>query len=125
MNRVRKSVVAGNWKMNLLIKEARDLASGIIALIDLNHDVEVVLCPTFTALEPVREALQGQHGIALGGQNCFKKENGAYTGEISPHMLLDAGCEWTIIGHSERRQYFKESDQCLNEKAHFALALIR
>jgi triosephosphate isomerase len=119
---VRKSIVAGNWKMNLLIEEARGLASAIVPLIDSDLGVEVVLCPTLTALWAVREALTGQPGIAVGGQNCYTKESGAYTAEISPQMLMDAGCEWTIIGHSERRQYFRESDQFLNEKAHFALA---
>lgn len=119
---MRKSVVAGNWKMNLLIEDARGLARGLGPLIDADGNVEVVVCPTFTALLAVREALNGQPGIALGGQNCYHKESGAFTGEISPQMLLDAGCEWTIIGHSERRQYFNESDEFLNEKAHFALA---
>ncbi len=118
---MRKSVVAGNWKMNLLTEDARDLARGLGSLIDPDGNVEVVLCPTFTALLAVRDALKDQPGIALGGQNCYHKESGAFTGEISPQMLLDVGCEWVIIGHSERRQYFDESDEFLNEKVHFAL----
>jgi len=118
---VRKSVVAGNWKMNLLTEDARDLALGLGPSNDLDGNVEVILCPTFTTLWAVRDALNGQPGIALGGQNCYHKESGAFTGEISPQMLLDVGCEWVIIGHSERRQYFNESDEFLNEKVHFAL----
>lgn len=119
---MRTPVVAGNWKMNLCIGEARELASGLASLMDASRDVEVIVCPTFTALGAVREVLDGQSVIALGAQNCYTRENGAFTGEISPQMLLDAGCEWTIVGHSERREYFEESDAFLNEKAHFALA---
>jgi triosephosphate isomerase len=74
----------------------------------------------FTALRAVDEVLKGSN-IELGAQNCYLKESGAYTGEISPQMLKDVGCAWTIIGHSERRQYFAEDDGLLNEKLHFAL----
>jgi triosephosphate isomerase (TIM) len=118
---VRKPLVAGNWKMNKLVGEALDLVNALKPLVKEVDGVDVVVCPPFTALYPVAEALKGSN-IQLGAQNCYPKESGAYTGELSPQMLKDAGCAWTIIGHSERRQYFNESDEFLNEKLRFALA---
>ena len=117
---MRKPLVAGNWKMFKLIGEAVDTVNALKSQVADVTGVEIVVCPTFTALHPVAQALTGSN-VAIGGQNIYPKENGAYTGEISPQMLLDAGCSWTIIGHSERRQYFKESDAFLNEKIKFAL----
>ena len=117
---MRKPLVAGNWKMNLLVADAVKLASDLKPLVHGVSAVEVVVCPTFTALHAVGAALKGSN-IALGAQNCYAKESGAYTGEISPQMLQDVGCSWTIIGHSERRQYFNESDRLLNAKLKFAL----
>lgn len=118
---MRTPLIAGNWKMNLLtddaVRLAQDLARGTQGL----SGVEIVVCPAFTVLQAVAAALKGSP-IGLGAQNCYVSENGAYTGEISPHMLRDAGCTWTIIGHSERRQYFNESAELLNEKLKFALA---
>ena len=107
--------------MNLLVADAVKLAEGLKPLVHGVSGVDIVVCPTFTALRAVGQALKGSK-IELGGQNCYVKESGAYTGEISPQMLRDAGCTWTIIGHSERRQYFNESDAFLNEKLKFALA---
>lgn len=118
---MRKPVVAGNWKMNLLIDDAVELVNELKPRIEANDNVQVIVCPVFTALAPVAEALSGS-AIAMGAQNCYSKESGAYTGEVSPRMLMDAGCTWTIVGHSERRQYFNESDEFLNEKLCFALA---
>lgn len=118
---VKKPLVAGNWKMYKLVGEAVDTANALKALVTDAKNAEIVVCPTFTALYAVGQALKGSN-VALGAQNCYVKENGAFTGEISPQMLLDAGCSWTIIGHSERRQYFKESDEFLNEKLKYALA---
>jgi triosephosphate isomerase len=118
---VRTPLVAGNWKMNLLVADAVKLASELKPLVSGVPGVETVVCPTFTALPAVAQALKGSN-IALGAQNCYVKPSGAYTGEISPQMLLDVGCTWTIIGHSERRHYFGESDALLNEKLKFALA---
>jgi triosephosphate isomerase len=107
--------------MNLPIGDAVKLVNELKPLVAGIKGVEIVVCPVFTALYPVGQALKGSN-IAMGGQNCYVKESGAFTGEISPQMLIDAGCAWTIIGHSERRQYFNESDGFLNQKLKFALA---
>lgn len=117
---VRTPLVAGNWKMNKTIAEAVETVEALKPLVAGISTVEVVVCPVFTALHATSEAAKGSN-IAVGGQNCYTKASGAYTGEISPQMLLDAGCSWVIIGHSERRQYFGESDAFLNEKLKFAL----
>lgn len=118
---MRTPLVAGNWKMFKLIAEAVDTVTALKPLVADAAGVDIVVCPTFTALHAAGQALAGSN-IALGAQNCYPKESGAFTGEISPQMLLDAGCAWTIIGHSERRQYFREDDAFLNEKLHYALA---
>lgn len=118
---VRTPLIAGNWKMNKLIGEAVELVNALKPLVADVRKVDIVVCPTFVALHTVSEALKGSN-IQLGAQNCYLKESGAYTGEVSPQMLKDAGCTWTIIGHSERREYFKESDDFLNEKLKYALA---
>jgi len=106
--------------MNLLVADAVKLANNLTPLVQGVSNVDIVVCPTFTALYAVGQALKGTN-IALGGQNAYLKESGAFTGEISPQMLLDVGCAWTIIGHSERRQFFAESDALLNQKLKFAL----
>ena len=118
---MRKSLIAGNWKMNLLVADGVKLVNELKPLVAKASNVEIVVCPTFPALSAVGEAVKGSN-IALGGQNCYTKTSGAFTGETSPQMLQDVGCTWVIIGHSERRQYFKESDAFLNEKLKFALA---
>jgi len=118
---VRTPLVAGNWKMNLLVADAVALVDALKPQVADVTGVEIVVCPTFTALHAVAQSLAGSN-IAVGGQNVYVKESGAFTGEISPQMLSDVGCTWTIIGHSERRQYFNESDAFLNEKLKFALA---
>ncbi len=118
---MRTPLVAGNWKMNLLIDDSVKTASELKSLVADVSTVEIVVCPVFTALRAVSDALKGAN-VAVGGQNCYLKESGAFTGEISPQMLADAGCTWTIIGHSERRQYFGETDSLLNDKLRFALA---
>ena len=117
---MRVPVIAGNWKMNLLERDSIALAQGVVQRVDRPNGVEVVLCPVATNLRAVAEAVANS-GIEVGAQNCYPKENGAYTGEISPQMIQDTGAQWVIIGHSERRQYFHESDTFLNEKLHFAL----
>ena len=120
-NTVRTPLIAGNWKMNKLIGEAVDTVNELKPLVADVTGVDIVVCPVATALHAVGQALAGSN-IEMGGQNSYIKESGAYTGELSPQMLADAGCTWTILGHSERRQYFKEDDALLNEKLHFALA---
>lgn len=117
----RKVFVAGNWKMNKLVAEAVTLAEDLKPLVANVTNVDIAVCPTYTALYAVSKALAGSN-IQLGGQDAYVKESGAYTGEISPRMLLDVGCSWTIIGHSERRHILGESDAFLNEKVRFALA---
>lgn len=106
--------------MNKTIAEAVETVEALKPLVAGVSTVEVVVCPVFTALQATAAAAKGSN-IAVGGQNCYTKASGAYTGELSPQMLLDAGCGWVIIGHSERRQYFGESDAFLNEKLKFAL----
>jgi triosephosphate isomerase len=118
---VRTPLVAGNWKMNKLVGEAVELVNALKPLVQDAKSVDIVVCPTFVALYPVAQALKGSN-VQLGAQNAYVKEKGAFTGELSPQMLRDAGCQWVIIGHSERREYFKESDEFLNEKLKFALA---
>lgn len=115
---MRTPIIAGNWKMNLLREPAGSLARKIVEQ-ELGNAVEVVLCPTFTALHAVADAI-GESKVALGAQNCYHEENGAYTGEISPQMLLDSGCSWVIIGHSERRHILGETNQLLAKKLAYA-----
>lgn len=117
---MRTPIIAGNWKMNLLQDPARALAAGVRDAIDGVEGVDVVLCPPFTALHAVADVIDGSR-IGLGAQNCYHEERGAFTGELSPQMLLDAGCGWVIIGHSERRQIFGETDELLARKADYAL----
>ncbi|MBI5118099.1 triose-phosphate isomerase [Candidatus Poribacteria bacterium] len=119
---MRQIMVAGNWKMYKLAGEARALASDLKAKL-AGHDsaVSVVLCPPFTALAAVAAAIAGTR-MLLGAQNMHWEEKGAYTGEVSPSMLKDAGCTHVIIGHSERRQYFGETDENVNKKTRAALA---
>lgn len=118
---MRRPLVAANWKMNKLVGEAVETATRLKLLVADVGEADIVVCPVFTALEAVGKVLRGSN-ILLGAQDCYSKASGAYTGEVSPQMLADVGCTWTIIGHSERRRYFQESDDLLNEKARFALA---
>lgn len=118
---MRTPLVAGNWKLNKKVGEAVELVTALKPLVEDVKGVDIVVCPTFTALQAVGVALKGSN-IQMGGQNCYIKEKGAFTGEISPQMLLDVGCTWVIIGHSERREYFHEDDALLNQKLRFAIA---
>ena len=117
---MRKPIIAGNWKMNKTPSEAVQFVKDIKDKIN-SAKCEVVLCPTFTALAPVSELLKGTD-IKLGAQNMYFEEKGAYTGEISPLMLKDINVEYVILGHSERRQYFKEDDELINKKVKSAFA---
>ena len=120
MTKQRRPILAGNWKMNKTTAEARDLASKLIPLVAGVKDRDIVLAPTFTALQTVGEAIKGTN-LALAAQNLFWEDKGAFTGEISAEMLLDLGCKYAIIGHSERRQYFGETDETVNKKVRQAL----
>jgi triosephosphate isomerase len=120
MNPKRRPILAGNWKMNMTATQARELASKLIPLVSGVKDRDIVLAPTFTSLQTVAEAIKGTN-MALAAQNLFWEDKGAFTGEISAEMLLDAGCKYVIIGHSERRQYFGETDETVNKKVRQAL----
>ncbi|MCB1196503.1 triose-phosphate isomerase [bacterium] len=117
---MRKPIIAGNWKMNLSIAEAVALVSGLKRSTADISDVEIVVCPPSSMLLPVRDAISGSK-IGLGAQNVYPENSGAFTGELSPLMLKDAGCNYVIVGHSERRQYFSETDAFINKKALKAL----
>ncbi len=117
----RRRLVAGNWKMNGTLAQARALAHDIRSLLPDALAADVVVCPPFTALSAVAEVVKGSH-IGLGAQNMYFEEQGAYTGEISPLMLLDAGCRYVILGHSERRRQMGETSELVNRKLKLALA---
>lgn len=117
---MRKKIVAGNWKMNKNTAEAVELVNGLKALVADVKGVEAVVCPPFTLLSEVKKALAGSN-IKLGAQNMHTEEKGAFTGEISPAMLKDVGVEYVILGHSERREYFKESNEFINKKVKTAI----
>lgn len=116
---MRKKIVAGNWKMNKTPSEAVALAKMLVPLVDTDN-VDVVFCVPAIDIIPVAEAIKDTK-IALGAENMYFEESGAYTGEISPAMLTDAGVKYVILGHSERRQYFAETDETVNKKVKKAL----
>jgi len=116
---LRKPLIAGNWKMFKTVREAVETARELVQL-TASVNVDVMIAPPFTALAPVADVVKGT-SVALGAQNLFWKNEGAYTGEISPVMLSDIGCKYAIIGHSERRQYFGDTDESVNAKIRAAL----
>ncbi|MBF0507024.1 MAG: triose-phosphate isomerase [Nitrospirae bacterium] len=116
---MRKPCMAANWKMNKTTGETRAFLDEFIPLVQDVKNVDIVVAPPFTSIHAAAALLAGSH-IRLSAQNLFHEEKGAYTGEISPAMLTDAGCSHVIIGHSERRQYFKETDEMLNRKVRIA-----
>ncbi|MBC7088175.1 MAG: triose-phosphate isomerase [Tissierellales bacterium] len=117
---MRKPIIAGNWKMNNTIVEGQALVSDILNR-ELNESVEAVICVPFTFLQTASKMVDGNK-IKLGAQNMHWEEKGAYTGEISPLMLNELNVEYVIIGHSERRQYFNETDKTVNMKTISALS---
>ena len=111
----RKPLIAGNWKMFKTGPEALETADRLVKLLSTTMDVDVMIAPPFTALALVSDLLKKTR-ISLGAQNLFWEAEGAYTGEISASMLVSAGCRYVIVGHSERRQYFGETDETVNQK---------
>ncbi len=119
---MRRKIIAGNWKMNKTIPETADLV-GVLKdrLKGFGNEVEIVICPPFVSLFTAGE-LVSNTPIRLGAQNISQFDDGAYTGEVSAKMLIACGCRYVIVGHSERRQYFNESDELINAKARKALS---
>src|SRR5262245_50089805 len=118
---LRTKLIAGNWKMYTLSATARELAAAIRTGLAPSAAAEVAVCPPFPWLPVVANALKDSP-IALGAQDVFPENDSAFTGEVSPAMLLDAGCKFVIVGHSERRHVLGERDDLINRKARFALA---
>jgi triosephosphate isomerase len=114
---MRKPMIAGNWKLHKTLAESSALVAELIPAVANNPNVEIVVAPVYTALGKVAETISGSN-IKLAAQNCYPEPQGAYTGEVSPPLLKDVGCHYVIIGHSERRQLFGETDELINSKAH-------
>ena len=117
---MRIPVIAGNWKLFKTISESVALVNDLKPLVANNQGVEIVVAPVFTALSRVSDAIEGSN-IRLAAQDCYWEEEGAFTGEVAPKLLKDAGCSYVIIGHSERRQYFGETDLTVNKKTMAAI----
>ena len=117
---MRKKVIAGNWKMNKTLLESQELVSKIINGLGNDSKCEVIVCPTFTSLNEVYSLIKNTP-VKLGAQNMHYEESGAYTGEISADMLKSVGCEYVILGHSERRAIFNESNEMINKKIKTAI----
>ncbi|MFY9116051.1 MAG: triose-phosphate isomerase [Bacteroidales bacterium] len=120
---MREKIVAGNWKMNTSVAEGVQLAREVLAgAAQIPERVQVILAPPFTHLYPIAQLLEGQSRIALAAQNCAEEAKGAYTGEVSAGMLASVPCSYVILGHSERRMYYGETDETLWNKLCQALA---
>lgn len=117
---MRKPIIAGNWKMNMTNTEAASLLNDVIFNIKDVNDVEVIVCPPYTALSDINKLIE-KTNIELGAQDVYFEEKGAFTSKISCDMLKDVGCTYVIIGHSETRQYFNETDESVNKKVKIAL----
>src|SRR5262245_4699048 len=120
MDKTRKLIIAGNWKMNKTVAESLDLVNGLKRELKDVKEVDIVACPPFTALGEVSKAILDSN-IRLGAQNLSEQNVGAYTGEIAAVMLKEFSVRYVIVGHSERRQYQKESDELISKKALAAL----
>lgn len=119
---MRKLFIAGNWKMNKTVSESVDLVRKITLAVKGITAVDILVAPPFTSLTSVHDIVKDTQ-VKLGAQNLFWEESGAFTGEISGSMLKNAGCEYVIIGHSERRQYFNETDETVNKRIKAALKI--
>jgi triosephosphate isomerase len=119
---MRRPIIAGNWKMNKTVSEAADLVRQLKVLVADIRDIDIIVAPTFTALHAVSREITASN-IELAAQDVFWEMSGAYTGEISPTMLKDVGCRYVIIGHSERRQYFGETNESVHKKIKASLAV--
>ncbi|MFA5164126.1 MAG: triose-phosphate isomerase [Candidatus Omnitrophota bacterium] len=117
---MRKPIIAGNWKMYKTSGEALELVNGLKAELKGESAVDIVVCPPFTAIAKVADALKGSN-IGYGAQDMYWEEEGAFTGEVAPKMITDLGCGYCIIGHSERRTYFHETNDTVNKKVKAAL----
>ena len=119
---MRKKIVAGNWKMNKNLEEGLKLATEVVNMVkdEVHNGAKAVLCPPFISLASIHKILSGS-AVALGAQNCSDKASGAYTGEVSVEMLKSVGVSYVILGHSERREYFAETNAQLGEKVNIAL----
>lgn len=115
---MRKNIAAGNWKMNTDLETGKVLASEVVQMVndELTNGAQVVLIPPFTHLTTVQNLIGGSSNVSLGAQNCSDQDSGAYTGEVSISMLKSVGVEYVVIGHSERREYYNESDELLAMK---------
>ncbi len=118
----RRPLIAGNWKMYKSPSEAAETAAGLVRLVEDIRDIDIMIAPAYPGLNTVARQLEGSN-IDLGAQNLFWELEGAYTGEVSPAMLTAVGCTYVIIGHSERRQYFGETDESVNKKIRAALGV--
>ena len=116
---MRRTLIAGNWKMNLNGTEAIDLAKSLCSA-ELDENVDVAICPSFVWLSNVIDVARSS-SVAVGAQDVYHEKNGAFTGEISTEMLVDLGCKYVILGHSERRHVIGEGDEIINKKVHSAL----
>lgn len=118
---MRKNVIAANWKMNKVMSEANQFAEDVVNKVPADDNVEAIVCAPFPFLPALVEKLKGTP-VKIGAQNMHFEENGAFTGEVSPVMLKDLGVSHVVIGHSERRAYFAETDETVNKKAHAAFS---
>jgi triosephosphate isomerase len=116
----RRPLISGNWKMFKTCTEAIETAAKLVTLVAGATDMDVMIAPPFTALAPVFDVVKGS-SVSLGAQNLFWESQGAFTGEISPAMLVSTGCTYVIIGHSERRQHFSETDETVNKRIQAAV----
>ncbi|MFH1479574.1 MAG: triose-phosphate isomerase [Candidatus Omnitrophota bacterium] len=117
---MRRPIIAGNWKMFKTIDDALSIAVGLKRKFYTFGEADIVICPPFTALSKVNDEILDS-SIMLGAQDIYWEEEGAFTGEVSPNMLKDAGCKYIIVGHSERRAYFGETDETVNKKVKIVL----